>query len=126
VDGAGSLTADDKIWLSFVASGEDGAIPGYYYKFDTGTSDADPGAGELSFNNGTYASATVIYIDDADANGVTTQADTITWDDSTSTIKGFIHIVDINDSTTYARFKVTGSATDASGYNKISSNSFSI
>ena len=83
VDGAGSLTADDKIWLSFVASGEDGAIPGYYYKFDTGTSDADPGAGELSFNNGTYASATVIYIDDADAHGVTTQADTETWGDST-------------------------------------------
>ena len=119
IDGAGSFTDEDSIYLSFTASGEDGAIPGYYYKFDTGTSDADPGAGELSFNNGTYASATVIYIDDADANGVTTQADTITWDDSTSTIKGFIHIVDINDSTTYARFKVTGSATDGSGYNKL-------
>jgi len=119
IDGAGSLSNDDKVFISFVPSGEDGAIPGYYYKFDTGTSDADPGAGEISFNNGTYASVTVIYIDDADANGATTQADTITWDDSTSTIKGYIHIVDINDSTTYARFKVTGSATDASGYNKL-------
>ena len=58
-------------------------------------------------------------IDDADANGVTTQADTITWDDSTSTIKGYIHIVDINDPTTYARFKITAAVTDASGYNKI-------
>jgi hypothetical protein len=119
IDGAGSLTADDKVFLSFVPSGEDGAIPGYYYKFDTGTSDADPGAGEISFNNGTYASVTAIYIDDADANGVTTQADTITWDDSTSTIKGILHIVDINDSTTYARFKITGASTDASGYNKL-------
>ncbi len=119
IDGAGTLTADDKCFIAFSASGEDGTIPGYYYKFDTGTSDADPGAGELSFNNGTYASATAIYIDDADANGVTTQADTITWDDSTSTIKGYIHIVDINDRTTYARFKVTGSSTDASGYNKL-------
>ena len=119
IDGAGSFTDEDSIFLSFTASGEDGAIPGYYYKFDTGTSDADPGAGELSFNNGTYASATVIYIDDADANGVTTQADTETWGDSTETIKGFLHIVDINDPTTYARFKITAAVTDASGYNKI-------
>ena len=37
IDGAGSLSADDKVFLSFSASGEDGAIPGYYYKFDTGT-----------------------------------------------------------------------------------------
>jgi hypothetical protein len=119
IDGNGTLANDDKVFLSFTASGEDGAIPGYYYKFDTGTSDADPGAGELSFNNGTYASVTAIYIDDADANGVTTQTDTITWDDSTSTIKGYIHIVDINDSTTYARFSITGASTDASGYNKL-------
>jgi hypothetical protein len=119
IDGAGSLADADKVFISFVPSGEDGAIPGYYYKFDSGTSDADPGAGEISFNNGTYASVTAIYIDDADANGVTTQADTITWDDSTSTIKGILHIVDINDSTTYARFKITGASTDASGYNKL-------
>ena len=119
IDGAGTLAADDKVFLSFVASGEDGAIPGYYYKFDTGTSDTDPGAGDIAFNNGTYASATVIYIDDADANGVTTQTDTETWGDSTETIKGFLHIVDINDPTTYARFKITAAVTDASGYNKI-------
>ena len=119
IDGAGALADEDKIFISFVASGEDGAIPGYYYTFDTGTSDADPGAGEIAFNNATYASATVIYIDDADANGVTTQADTETWGDSTETIKGYLHIVDINDSTTYSRFKITASVVDASGYNKI-------
>ena len=119
IDGAGTLANNDKVFISFVASGEDGAIPGYFYKFDTGTSDADPGAGEIAFNNGTYASATVIYIDDADANGVTTQADTATWGDSTETIKGYLHIVDINDETTYARFKITASVVDASGYNKI-------
>jgi len=131
IDTAGTFANNDKVFLSFVASGEDGAIPGYFYKFDSGTSDADPGAGEIAFNNGTYASVTEIYIDDADANGASTQADTITWDDSTSTIKGYLHIVDINDSSTYARFKVTGSSTDASGYNKltvthlVSNNTFS-
>ena len=119
IDGAGALADEDKVFLSFTASGEDGAIPGYYYKFDTGTTAADPGAGEVSFNHATYASATEIYIDDADANGVTTQADTETWGDSTETIKGYLHIVDINDSTTYARFKITAAVVDASGYNKI-------
>jgi hypothetical protein len=119
IDSAGTFANNDKVFVSFVASGEDGTIPGYYYKFDTATSDADPGAGEIRFNNGTYASATEIYIDDADANGATVSTDVLTWDDSTSTIKGFLHIVDINDSTTYARFKITGSITDASGYNKI-------
>ena len=119
IDGAGSLANNDKVFLSFVASGEDGAIPGYYYKFDTGTSDADPGAGEIAFNNATYANVTEIYIDDADANGGATQADTETWGSSTSTIKGFLHIVDINDSSTYARFKITAAVSDESGYNKI-------
>ena len=119
IDGAGSLADADKVFISFVPSGEDGAIPGYYYKFATSTTDSDPGAGKIRFNNGTYASATAIYIDDDDANGATVSTDVLTWDDSTSTIKGYIHIVDINDSTTYARFKITGTTTDASGYNKL-------
>ena len=119
IDSAGTFTNDDKFFVSFVASGEDGTIPGYFYKFDTGTSDADPGAGELAFNNGTYASATVIYIDDADANGVTVVTDILTWDDSTSTIRGYLMIYDINDRSTYARFKITGASTDASGYVKL-------
>jgi len=119
IDSAGTFTNDDKFFVAFVASGEDGAIPGYFYKFDTGTSDADPGAGEIAFNNGTYASATVIYIDDADANGVTVVTDILTWDDSTSTIRGYLMIYDINDRSTYARFKITGASTDASGYVKL-------
>ena len=119
IDTAGTFADDDKVFISFVASGEDGAIPGYFYKFDTGTSDTDPGAGEIAFNNGTYASATEIYIDDVDANGASTATDVQSWGSSTSTIKGFLHIVDINDSSTYARFKITAAVTDASGYNKI-------
>ena len=119
IDTAGTFANEDKVFISFVASGEDGAIPGYFYKFDTGTSDTDPGAGEIAFNNGTYASATEIYIDDADANGVTVSTDILTWDDSTSTIRGSLMIYDINDSSTYARFNITGASTDASGYVKL-------
>jgi len=81
--------------------------------------DTDPGAGEIAFNNGTYASATAIYIDDADSNGVTVSTDILTWDDSTSTIRGNLMIYDINDRSTYARFNITGASTDASGYVKL-------
>ena len=119
IDSAGTFTNDDKFFVSFVASGEDGAIPGYLYKFDTGTTDTDPGDGEIAFNNGTYASATVIYIDDDDQNGVTVSTDILTWDDSTSTIRGNLMIYDINDRSTYARFNITGASTDASGYVKL-------
>jgi len=119
IDSAGTFANDDKVFISFVASGEDGTIPGYFYKFDTSTADADPGAGEVRFNNGTYASATAIFIDDADANGVTVSTDVLTWDDSTSTIRGYLMIYDINDRSTYARFKITGASTDASGYVKL-------
>ena len=119
IDTAGTFANDDKVFISFTASGEDGAIPGYFYKFDTGTSDTDPGAGEIAFNNGTYASATAIYIDDADSNGVTVSTDILTWDDSTSTIRGNLMIYDINDRSTYARFNITGASTDASGYVKL-------
>ena len=119
IDTAGTFANNDKVFLSFVASGEDGAIPGYLYKFATSTTDGDPGAGILRFNHATYANVTEIYIDDADFNGGATQADTETWGSSTSTIKGFLHIVDINDSTTYARFKITAAVDDETGYNKI-------
>jgi hypothetical protein len=119
IDSAGSFANDDKVFIAFTASGEDGAIPGYFYKFDTNTADSDPGAGEVKFNNGTYASATAIYINDADSNGASTATDVQSWGGSTSTIKGSLHIVDINDSSTYARFKITAAVTDASGYNKI-------
>ena len=131
VASSGTLSDSDKVFISFVANGIDGANPGYFYKFDSGTSDTDPGAGEVAFNNGTYASVTEIYIDDVDQHGATTQTETITWDDSTAGHKGVLQFTDINDRSTYARFKISGTATDASGYNKlavthlVSNNTFS-
>ena len=131
VASSGTLSDGDKVFISFVANGIDGANPGYFYKFDSGTSDTDPGAGEVAFNNGTYASVTEIYIDDVDQHGATTQTETITWDDSSAGHKGVLQFTDINDRSTYARFKISGTATDASGYNKlavthlVSNNTFS-
>jgi len=120
IDGAGSLANNDKVFVSFVASGDDGVNPGYFYKFATSTTDGDPGAGVLRFDDGTYADITEIYIDDADQHGGATNTDTLSWGSSTAGNKGFIQIVDINDKSTYVKFKIIGATTDASGYNKLS------
>ena len=34
--------------------------------WESTTSDADPGAGKIAFNNATLASVTILYVDDAD------------------------------------------------------------
>jgi hypothetical protein len=43
---------------------------GVVYAFDAGTTDADPGSGNVRFNNAAPASATEIYLDDLEVNGV--------------------------------------------------------
>ena len=40
------------------------------FTYSTTTTDSDPGSGYVRFNNGTLASATIAYIDDADADGI--------------------------------------------------------
>jgi hypothetical protein len=46
---------------------------------------ADPGSGNVRFNNATVASVTAIAIDDLDSNGVDQSAFITLWDDSTNT-----------------------------------------
>ena len=119
IAGAGSFSNNDEVFISFVAHGEDGVSAGLDYTFSSTTTDSDPGSGTLRLNNSTYSSATAIYIDDEDANGVDVSGDTDTWDDSTSTIKGYVTIKDKTTQSAYARYKITGSTSDASGYSKL-------
>ena len=119
IAGAGSFSNDDEIFISFVAHGEDGTSAGLDYLFSSTTTDSDPGSGYVRLNNGTYSSASAIYIDDADSKGVDVSADVLTWDDSTSTVKGFVTIKDQTTQSSYARFSISGATTDASGYNKL-------
>lgn len=58
------------------------------YDFSTTTTMADPGSGNVRFNNATISSVTAIAIDDLDKNGVDQSAYIALWDDSTNTIKG--------------------------------------
>lgn len=84
----------------------------------TATTDADPGAGKLRFNNASQNAATVLYVDDADSNGLDIIATIATLDDSTADVKGQISLTKVGDATKRLIFNVTA-LTDASGYTKL-------
>ena len=83
------------------------------YAFSTTTTMADPGSGNVRFNNATVASVTAIAIDDLDGNGVDQSAYIALWDDSTNTIKGTL--VFRTGGGDVATFNITG-LTDNSGW----------
>jgi len=116
ITSGGSFSDGDEVFVSFVAHGEDGTSQGLDYTFSSTTTDSDPGSGTVRLNNSTYSSANKIIIDDADANGVDVSADILTWDDSTSSIKGYVTIKDKDTQSSYARFSITSATTDNSGY----------
>lgn len=87
------------------------------YTFSTSTTIADPGAGVLRYNHGSVASVSEIAIDDttADTGNPDIEAWILTWDDSTSTVKGVLRLVEPGTPANYAVFHVTG-LTDGSGF----------
>jgi hypothetical protein len=84
----------------------------------TATSDADPGAGKLRFNDASQNAATELYVDDEDVNGMDVIATIASLDDSTTTVKGQLSISKVGDATKRLIFNVTA-LTDASGYTKL-------
>lgn len=95
-----------------------GAIAIPYLIDTTTTTDADPGNGDIKFNNATQNAATTLYLDLLGSDGVTYTGVIDTFDDSTNTIKGYIRLVKISDSTKWLAFSVTAWTT-ATGYRKI-------
>jgi hypothetical protein len=88
--------------------------------FESTTSDADPGAGKIAFNNGTLSSVSILYIDDADDAGADISGYVQSFDDvSNSTARGIITVTKEGTASTFALFKVSGAVTDASGYTKV-------
>ena len=99
-----------------VSAGEASALAPKY-TFSTTTGMADPGAGALRFNNATVSSVSSIAIDDqtADTGNPDIEAWILTWDDSTSTVKGVLRLVEPGTPANYAVFHVTG-LTNGSGF----------
>ena len=87
------------------------------YTFSTTTSVADPGVGKLRLNHGTPSSASVIVIDDqtADTGNPNVEDWLKGFDDSTSTVKGYVRLVEPGTPANYAVYNITG-LTDSSGF----------
>ena len=77
----GLVTGNTGATGSTGSTGAAGSNAGLALTFSTSTSDADPGGGKLAFNNGTISSASVIFIDDNDDNGVDISTFVQSWDD---------------------------------------------
>lgn len=100
--------------------GEDGVNAGLSYNFDSSTTDADPGNGDIRLNNATLASVTQLFIDNLESNGGNVSAQIDTWDDSTNTaLRGTIIIRKLSAKANFAIYDVTGAVTDGTGYRKV-------
>ena len=71
-------------------SGFQGNKAGLQYDFSTTTTMAHPGTGLVRFNNATASSVTQIAIDEEDKNAINLLSYILTWDDSSSTVKGYV------------------------------------
>lgn len=86
------------------------------WNFSTTTTMADPGSGIMRFNNATLASVTAIALDDNNSAAADVSAYVLTWDDSSSTIKGTITVR--QGTANFAMYDVTG-LTDNAGWTQV-------
>lgn len=98
-------------------TGAAGASLGARYSFSTTTTDSDPGTGYIRYNNSLIGSVSFIYIDNADAYGTSKVSWIDSWDDSTSTVKGYVILTFDNGQQNI--FALTSSVTIVSGYIKV-------
>jgi hypothetical protein len=123
IQSSGTWTNGNSFSFTFFRTGNagvDGYAPGFRYSYSNTTTDSDPGAGTLRFNNALAASATQAFIDNVDGAGATVT----TWldglDDSTQTNHcGYLRIQKVNDPAVYREFVVTGAVVDGTGYRKV-------
>lgn len=101
-------------------TGIPGISTGPQWLWDTGTSDADPGAGTVRANNASLASATFLYIDTSDRFGNDVSGWLAALDDSGIVAnRGRIRLAQRNDESVFAEFRITDSIISGSGYRKI-------
>jgi hypothetical protein len=102
------------------ADGADGITPATTSAFSTTTTDADPGAGTVRFNNATPASVTNIYFDNTDSGSIDVTAWLDSFDNSTHpTSKGTLTIVPVASPSDKLIYTVSGTVVDGTGYRKV-------
>ena len=102
--------------------GEQGNFGGaaFEYAYDSSfTDDSDPGTGKIKFSNTTFSSASFLYINETDANSLTSTSFLETIDDSTSNIKGHFSVAKKTDPLVYTLFTITGAHTKSGSYYKV-------
>lgn len=85
------------------------------WNFDSSTTMADPGAGDLRLNNATLASVTAIAVsaNSADTGNPDVSDAVVTWDDSTNTSnRGTLTLRKIGTPGTFVQYAITGAVTD--------------
>lgn len=88
-------------------------VSGLEFTASSTTTDSDPGTGTLRWNNATQASATILYIDNAD--GDSTSLATLWASLSAGTL---LTITDASDADVWQLWKVTATPTNGTGYYK--------
>lgn len=84
-------------------------VAGFKYNFESSTSMAAPATGGWRLNNATVASATAAAFDASSGDTGNPNARTymLTWDDSTSTTKGYLILRKLGTPATFAIFSIT-------------------
>lgn len=93
-------------------AGVPGISAGHSYLWSTNTTNSDPTSGVVKVNAGTLSSTTALYISETDFDGNSLSSVLSTWDDSTSTVKGRLLIVQQSLRTNYLILDLTGTITD--------------
>jgi hypothetical protein len=101
------------------AEGKEGKSQGLRYKFNTGTTEVDPGSGKIALNSSTPPTAGLIRISETDANGNALGGFLAGWDDSTNTVRGQVMIRSISSETDLLIFNITGALTDKGTWDQI-------
>lgn len=97
------------------ADGVNGSGLAFTYQFSGSTTDSDPGSGIFRLNNATLSSVTAAFIDNEDSTATDVSAALDTFDDSTSTIKGFLRFVKAGAPENWALYSLSA-ITDSTGY----------
>lgn len=115
-------TATTEINLSAGSRGPTGASGpvAIDYIWDTGTAAADPGPGKVRASVGTFAGSFSLYISETDRLGNNLAALLQSWDDSTSTIRGKLEIIDLGTPANRMYCAVTGTVSDGGVFDTIS------
>ena len=108
-------TAADVISAATSETNAASAAPIIKWVHSTNTTMADPTSGYIRLNNATLASVTAIAVDDLNSSAQDVSAFVLTWDDSTSTVKGTLTL---RQGTVYAIYTVTG-LTDNAGWTEL-------